>query len=84
MSSRVRPSTPTRTGRPNRGRDVRKMSENSEANRTRSDEAQSDPGPTANDNLSSLDRLAEFTRRILRVSKDELREDHPSPPARAN
>lgn len=51
------------------------MSENNEAPRT-SDAAQSDERTT--DSRSSLDRLATFTMRILRVPKTAI--ERPSPP----
>ena len=56
------------------------MSEKNEPSRT-SEEARSEDLDT-NDDLSSLDRLAAFTRKILRVSKDELRIVQPSGKAR--
>jgi hypothetical protein len=51
------------------------VSENNEANRTNNNEAPSDEKPTTNDDRSSLERLAAFTKRILRVPKSELAED---------
>ena len=53
------------------------MSENSEASRTNSDEAPSDEKPTTNDGRSSLERLAAFTKRILRVPKEAMTDDNP-------
>jgi len=55
------------------------MNETSEAPRT-GDEAPSDD--RKNDTRSSLDRLAEFARRILKVPKSEVSDDDGQPAER--
>lgn len=52
------------------------MNDKKEANRTNRDEAPSDAKPTTDDGRSSLERLAAFTKRILRVPKEAI-SDHP-------
>jgi hypothetical protein len=53
------------------------VNENNEESRTNSDEARRDEKPTTNDGRSSLERLAAFTKRILRVPKEAIHETEP-------
>lgn len=50
------------------------MSETREAPHTSNDAAPSDEKPTTSDGRSSLERLAAFTRQILRVPKEAIHE----------